>query len=626
MKLSGKGLVIQLTRDYIRIAKAELGAKARILDCARLDAPSGAVEDGAILDVEALCGVLKPALSAPEFCDTKRAVFVLGTTRAIFERVTVPAVSGKRLDKMIAANMDMYFPVTVSDYRISRQEACRGVDENGRKTLFLQLWAIPSALLEGYYKLAAACGLSVAAIDYCGNSMVSAAGVSYGKKAEHAADGLYIMAEPEQFLMTFVKEGQVRMQRSLLVSHDTDSALNEAMMVLEYYRSVENERDNGLTAFLSGGLAGEKGFAERVSAALNIPATVLENGHGPEWCACLGAAKTALDFGGTEKSTGSVWHYALLLAGLTAMLAAVLFMQSVNSWARELADLQENEADIRERAVESRRAAEEYSAYAASYQSFSDDWDMVLNSLQTYNDNLPLVLAELEALLPSRSRVERMDIRADGLTLELSCTDKEEAAYLIMALREMEYAAPAHISDLSEVETREEQPVKAETTVSKPTLAQRKAALRALLEDEPGAAGSFYELLKEDAYRESGSVLYETIAAEVWKSQYLLSAILSGGDEQRGKALPKLVDIITENAESVGAAEELIRSDSKLWQAYERLLAAKTETKHTEAAAVTVSRVAFSVELRYSEALMAAEVEREGFDPGEMPVMLEVEE
>ena len=179
IKLSGKMLVIQLTRDQIRIAKIQQNSGAQLICCTTLAAPAGAIDDGSIVDISALTDTLKTALAAPDFSDTRRVVFSLCTTQAISEKVSVPAVMGQKLDKIIDANIDIYFPVSVSDYRITRRELGRSRDENNSESIIMQLWAIPNAILSRYYALAAACGLNVLAIDYCGHSHARISGAAF---------------------------------------------------------------------------------------------------------------------------------------------------------------------------------------------------------------------------------------------------------------------------------------------------------------------------------------------------------------------------------------------------------------------------------------------------------------
>ena len=82
-KLSGKGLVIQLSSDKIRIAKTNLGAAMPQLQASFVaDLPEGAVEDGVIHDLEKVREVLKNALATEELRRVKKVVFALCTTHS----------------------------------------------------------------------------------------------------------------------------------------------------------------------------------------------------------------------------------------------------------------------------------------------------------------------------------------------------------------------------------------------------------------------------------------------------------------------------------------------------------------------------------------------------------------
>ena len=46
----------------------------------------------------------------------------------------------------------------------------------------------------------------------------------------------------------------------------------------------------------------------------------------------------------------------------------------------------------------------------------------------------------LETIMPESTSVTGLQIAADGMNVTFACENKEEAAYLIMALRELQYA------------------------------------------------------------------------------------------------------------------------------------------------------------------------------------------
>jgi len=496
-KLSGKGLVIQLSSDKIRIAKTNLGAAMPQLQASFVaDLPEGAVEDGVIHNLEAVSLTLQQALTDPELRRIKRAVFVLCTTQVIAEQTTMPQVAVSKLDKMLEANMDMYFPVDTQNYHLAWQLVDKK-NENGE--MVIQMWAVSTAIVRPYYALANDCGLSVVAIDYCGHALATAVDASFAvpagsKKKTSAASvlnkplfskkkngetpdeelsapvavadepeqetQLYLMAEDEHLLMLFVQDGQVKLQRMALCSRNPnmETELGEVLMALDYFESTSAARFNSVNCILCGELAESERFIELTRDVLNIPVQVLPALNSPAWTLCLGAASTTLDFGipglnhpGGVGQINNAWQYGLILVGGAALaLSLVATFGSKGLWAASINGLESQKNTLQIQAAQNANYAQNYHDYESAYQRYSSDWDTIFGSLRTYNDNLVLMFNELEETLPKKTSVVGIQIADQALSLELATPTKEEAAYTIMALRKLQYATlPEHgISDL----------------------------------------------------------------------------------------------------------------------------------------------------------------------------------
>ena len=183
--ISGKVLTIQLGREQSRIAL--VGANGDILHTAVVPTPAGAVEDGAIRNQEAIRKMLKATTAAKEFKNTRKAVFVMATSQVITETVTVPDLPEQKLEKLLSANADMYFPVDMKEYKMIWQVIGPKTRENGMTELAVQLWAVPMSLVTKYYTVANASGLSVEAVDFVGNSVATATGASFAAPAKGMA-------------------------------------------------------------------------------------------------------------------------------------------------------------------------------------------------------------------------------------------------------------------------------------------------------------------------------------------------------------------------------------------------------------------------------------------------------
>ena len=462
-KLSGRALVVQITEREIRIAQMTLGSDA-ISEQIILPTPPNAVEDGQLVGLDALRDAMEPVLRQGLFRRCRKVVFSLCSTQVISESVTVPAVKKQqRLGQMLLANMDEYFPIDPGEYQLSWESVGVEAREDARH-LRVQLWAVPRAMLHRYYALANSMGLSVAAVDFCGHSHATAVDADFAlpKHAKSSADTddgvcLYINAESELLLLTFVHNGQVKLQRLLQRGYSQQDDLNEAGIVLDYFSAMPG-RARLTSAVLSGGQAKEAGLAPALASLLNVPVEMAETDYGAQWLLCQGAALTALDFGDPELNhiTGArapinrAWQYGLVFLGGAALTASVLLLlTSKLSWSTELDGLRAQQDRLTALAQQNAGCAENYHNYSSMYDAYSADWDTVFDSVRTYNDNLELVLDELEAKLPKKSTVTALSTTELCLAAQVAFQSKEDAAYFLVALRDVPFMTLNTVSSLT---------------------------------------------------------------------------------------------------------------------------------------------------------------------------------
>lgn len=462
-KLSGRALVVQITEREIRIAQMTLGSDA-ISEQVILPTPPNAVEDGQLVGLDALHDAMEPVLRQGLFRRCRKVVFSLCSTQVISESVTVPAVKKQqRLGQMLLANMDEYFPIDPGEYQLSWESV--GVEQReDARHLRVQLWAVPRTMLHRYYALANSMGLSVAAVDFCGHSHATAVDADFAlpKHAKSSADTddgvcLYINAESELLLLTFVHNGQVKLQRLLQRGYSQQDDLNEAGIVLDYFSAMPG-RARLTSAVLSGGQGKEAGLAPALASLLNVPVEMAETDYGAQWLLCQGAALTALDFGDPELNhiTGArapinrAWQYGLVFLGGAALTASVLLLlTSKLSWSTELDGLRAQQDRLTALAQQNAGCAENYHNYSSMYDAYSADWDIVFDSVRTYNDNLELVLGELEAKLPKKSTVTALSTTELCLAAQVAFQSKEDAAYFLVALRDVPFMTLNTVSSLT---------------------------------------------------------------------------------------------------------------------------------------------------------------------------------
>lgn len=488
-KITGKALVIQLGNQESQFVLMDNGGQ--ILHSAVAATPAGAVEDGTIWNKEAVLTMVKETTALPEFRRVRNVVFSLCTSQVITETITTPDLPEAKLEKLVRANADMHFPVDIQDYNLVWQVIGPKTREDGQKELAVQLWAIPNNMLSRYYFVANSCGLSVSAIDYCGNSIANAVGASFaqpakarkksslnadislGRKKKNGEDAggsvatqtrhtpdtdLHLTLEKNLIGMTFVQDHQVVFQRFIRCGVQPSYQFDEIAMMVEYFRSMETGRGSRIRGIVSGTLASYPSTIEELSDILGMDVTMLNIGCSCGLTICAGAYRTTTDFGDSslnrpgqarKQMQSRLWQYGLVLAGGLALVGMGAYTFSARLlWNSTISGLESNMQTLTLQSQKTANYAANYKAYASKYDSYSTDWDTIFASLRTYNDNLALVLEELETTLPENSSVINMQVAADGLMVDFACETKEEAAYLIMALRKLQYADLLAISNL----------------------------------------------------------------------------------------------------------------------------------------------------------------------------------
>ncbi len=463
--LKGRALVIRLDKEELRVALMVLGsAQPTMLHSVVLPVPDGAVDDGFIVQPEIVKELLSTALLEPEFKRCNRAVFSLCTTQIITELTTAPVMSEKKLDKMLRSNMDMYFPVDTKDYNLVWKINGSAKSEGGKNELSIQLWAVSNSVLARYYTIANDCGLIVEAIQWCGSSVVSFARGIYeppvkkkaaAAEAKEAESTLYVVAEHEHMIMTIMQGQSVRSQRMFQCGPDPEMSLREVAMLLDYYNTRIGGYGSSIKCVFGGKLAEDPEFLASAQLELGMPITVIAD---PAWFLCQGASVAEMDFGdpnmnrkgAIKRSMGGLWQYVLILIGGGILVLTLIYTLAAGElWKREINNLEDTQLLLRIKFSETQDYANNYNNYISKYNAYSSDWDTLFGSVKTYNDNLVIMLDELESVLPGTTKVTAIVIQPTGLQLRIACPSKEEAAFVIMELRELKYADLLGISSLT---------------------------------------------------------------------------------------------------------------------------------------------------------------------------------
>lgn len=168
-----KVLSIELGQSIIRICEIDYKVSTpRVHKCLEVMTPEGSVEDGFVLDAKEVSKEIVKALKDAGI-KTKKVVYTIASGRIASREATVPYVKQNKLPEIVDATAGDYFPVDLSEFKITYQILDTPQDASGTKHYRLSLLIAPNELLESYYELSKACGFDVVALDYVTNSLAT---------------------------------------------------------------------------------------------------------------------------------------------------------------------------------------------------------------------------------------------------------------------------------------------------------------------------------------------------------------------------------------------------------------------------------------------------------------------
>lgn len=168
----GNILSVLIENSDMRICEiAKSGAAITVKNAFQVELPSGTVDDGVIVDVEAVAKVLYAALKNNNIKRGKIA-FVITSRKIANKEVTLPYVKNEaKIEEMIKANIEDYFPMNNLEDYIIRQTVLETVENAEGKNNNILVTAVQKQMVEEYYRLASMLKMPVETVDYYNNSL-----------------------------------------------------------------------------------------------------------------------------------------------------------------------------------------------------------------------------------------------------------------------------------------------------------------------------------------------------------------------------------------------------------------------------------------------------------------------
>lgn len=169
--MAAKAIAIEIGYSLTKVCEVDYKAKThKIYKSFTVTNGAEVINDGALMVSPEYVENLRSALAANRV-KTKQVVFTVTSSKIASREVTIPYVKENRIADVVNANATDYFPVDLSQYQLAYTILGTIGETKGAQQYKLLVMAVPTALLSGYYDLAKALKLEVAAIDYASNSI-----------------------------------------------------------------------------------------------------------------------------------------------------------------------------------------------------------------------------------------------------------------------------------------------------------------------------------------------------------------------------------------------------------------------------------------------------------------------
>lgn len=478
----GKVLSIEIGNSSIRICQMDYKVKnPRVYRHVTIPTPKGAISDGYLTDLKALKESIRSALAAHKMKNTNRVIFTIASGKIVTREVILPPVKQNLIESLIRTNINEYFPIDLSSYKVSYLILEKYAEGNDAGKYKVQIMAAEKALIEDYRKLAAACGLSLIQMDYVGNSIYQAF-----KNEDIDSCVMVLKIEETQTAITVIQNQSLALQRS--INYGYKEAIEETVRI-PVYNAIDDREAwepliNGVTRVMdfyrsrNGGVQIDKirvtgmggnitGLSTLFTNELDVETTVVKQLKGVAWhelnekndlcdyVACIGATFAPIGFAqkerkeregsGKEHNRTSFRASAILIALFTIAAVGLLGFVSYNDYQMALDEQQKLKV------LESRYLEAEQTYLA--YNNLSDLYQEVLEGsllMKNPNDNLLELFKALEEVLPSNVIINGFSSGETQCTINMQVDDRETAAGVLQKLREIDSLMSVSVTSIAE--------------------------------------------------------------------------------------------------------------------------------------------------------------------------------
>lgn len=442
---------------------------------------------------------------------TRKAVFVLASSRIASRDVVIPHVKENRIRTLLYANSAEYFPVDLEKYQLSYR-LLDEVEEESEQKYKLMVLAVPNEMIDAYKSLAKVCLLTLVDLDYIGNAATQLL-------EKNIKNDLYaaVRLEEDTTMITIVRENKIELQRTFPYGiADVIQAVQKSGHFgedIDFYETLEKMRKENVLSleeeeiqeditegfraitgnvsrvmnFYSSNHAGAEmenivlygtgadicGMEQYLSDELSIPvsgeslreALPQEKGNTGDYyplmyLTCVGAAVNPMKFrledekevAEKKKEHKQIHIEPKNFFGICVVVSLVLLLAVVPYYGY----LKMGVHKLQKERSEKQYLADEYK----EYNQAKTEYEKIENLYQettTTSEGIGDFIDELEKNMPSDILVRSITSNSESVTMDIRVSSKREAAKVVDELSDFESISDVQVESLEETKSETNQ-------------------------------------------------------------------------------------------------------------------------------------------------------------------------
>lgn len=490
----GNILSILIENSDMRICEiAKSGTAITVKNAFQVELPSGVVDDGVIVDVETVAKVLYAALKNNNIKRGKIA-FVITSRKIANKEVILPYVKNEaKIEEMIKANIEDYFPMNNLEDYIIRHTVLETVENAEGKNNNILVTAVQKQMVEEYYRLASMLKMPVETVDYYNNSLYQllrkqlTQGVVLAIQMDENATMVSIMRDKVQLFKRSIPYGKQTIIRNLAEFKSIDEEEAEAILsdprkldlklTPEEYREVIRDFSSSVTRMaefhtsrnpgtvieqirLMGTGINLIGFTEILGKELGLEVVTIKelngvkvakkNLHGlnyellADYLPLLGALTQPLNLkaGEEKKSAGSYTLFVVLIALATV---SVCVTSGFLFWQKSVLT---KERDRLQTKIDGMAGAEaSYNEYLVAKQNY-DVINGYYEGTRNSSEMMYQMVLDFEEIMPESVGIVDISIKDGAVEMTGISDGKDSLAKFVIELKKLSYVTNVRVKDV----------------------------------------------------------------------------------------------------------------------------------------------------------------------------------